>query len=361
MGPGPNDRRPVGVPHPPGLRGEPAAAADRPHRPVPDAPRRPDNAVGGDLAGDGAARPRRQGHLRRQQQLRRLAHRHRPARRRVAALPRAGLRAEPVQPDRPHDRARGHPRLRTYGLGLIPWARSAAGCSPARSAGHRRARRRSTTRQQHDRGDTASGSRPTRRSVRELGEQPADVALAWLLHNPVVTAPIIGARTARAADQQPPRRPESRWHQRRCSGSTTSGRGRAAKRPRSTPGDPTARQCCIEQTLHQHPHLRRGRHRGRAVPGSVEQRGQPGRGPARRLTLRGQGRTDVPRHRRDGAGRAADAAPTTRSAGPTPRSPSGTCGSTTSTSPARSTTSASWSPGTTGCRSWRWRPAPASR
>ncbi len=30
---------------------------------------------------------------------------------------------------------------------------------------------------------------------RELGEQPADVALAWLLSNPVVTAPIIGPRT----------------------------------------------------------------------------------------------------------------------------------------------------------------------
>jgi aryl-alcohol dehydrogenase-like predicted oxidoreductase len=29
----------------------------------------------------------------------------------------------------------------------------------------------------------------------ELGEQPADVALAWLLNNPLVTAPIIGPRT----------------------------------------------------------------------------------------------------------------------------------------------------------------------
>ena len=28
-----------------------------------------------------------------------------------------------------------------------------------------------------------------------LGESPANVALAWLLHNPVVTAPIIGPRT----------------------------------------------------------------------------------------------------------------------------------------------------------------------
>ena len=29
----------------------------------------------------------------------------------------------------------------------------------------------------------------------ELGERPADVAIAWLLSNPVVTAPIIGPRT----------------------------------------------------------------------------------------------------------------------------------------------------------------------
>jgi aryl-alcohol dehydrogenase-like predicted oxidoreductase len=33
------------------------------------------------------------------------------------------------------------------------------------------------------------------RLCEELGEQPADVALAWLLHNPVVTAPIIGPRS----------------------------------------------------------------------------------------------------------------------------------------------------------------------
>ena len=30
---------------------------------------------------------------------------------------------------------------------------------------------------------------------REMGEDPANIALAWLLHNPVVTAPIIGPRT----------------------------------------------------------------------------------------------------------------------------------------------------------------------
>jgi aryl-alcohol dehydrogenase-like predicted oxidoreductase len=30
---------------------------------------------------------------------------------------------------------------------------------------------------------------------KKKGEQPADVALAWLLANPVVTSPIIGPRT----------------------------------------------------------------------------------------------------------------------------------------------------------------------
>ena len=34
----------------------------------------------------------------------------------------------------------------------------------------------------------------------ELGEQPADVALAWLLAQPAVTAPIIGPRTLEQLD-----------------------------------------------------------------------------------------------------------------------------------------------------------------
>ncbi|MGN6676956.1 MAG: aldo/keto reductase [Streptosporangiaceae bacterium] len=32
-------------------------------------------------------------------------------------------------------------------------------------------------------------------SCDELGEEPADVALAWLLHQPAVTATIVGPRT----------------------------------------------------------------------------------------------------------------------------------------------------------------------
>jgi aryl-alcohol dehydrogenase-like predicted oxidoreductase len=34
-----------------------------------------------------------------------------------------------------------------------------------------------------------------------LGEEPAQVALAWLLANPVVTAPIIGPRTPQQLDE----------------------------------------------------------------------------------------------------------------------------------------------------------------
>jgi aryl-alcohol dehydrogenase-like predicted oxidoreductase len=33
-----------------------------------------------------------------------------------------------------------------------------------------------------------------------LGEPPTAIALAWLLHNPVVTAPIIGPRTIEQLD-----------------------------------------------------------------------------------------------------------------------------------------------------------------
>jgi aryl-alcohol dehydrogenase-like predicted oxidoreductase len=35
---------------------------------------------------------------------------------------------------------------------------------------------------------------------RELGKEPADVALAWLLTRPIVTAPIIGPRTLEQLD-----------------------------------------------------------------------------------------------------------------------------------------------------------------
>ena len=61
---GPDDRvamigRSVRRPHPPRLPRQPAPAEDGSRRPVSDAPRRPDGAVGGGLAGDGHADPAR--------------------------------------------------------------------------------------------------------------------------------------------------------------------------------------------------------------------------------------------------------------------------------------------------------------
>ena len=73
-----------------------APVADRPYRPLPDAPCRPHHAVGRNLAGDGATRARRQGPLRRQQQLCRMAHRRRPGRGQSASLHGPRLGAEPL-------------------------------------------------------------------------------------------------------------------------------------------------------------------------------------------------------------------------------------------------------------------------
>jgi aryl-alcohol dehydrogenase-like predicted oxidoreductase len=86
------------------------------------------------------------------------------------------------------------PACRHYGLGLIPWSPLAGGllggalqkASTGRRAGER---------QQELIGKHRSQLEAYEQLCRELGEQPADVALAWLLANPVVTAPIIGPRT----------------------------------------------------------------------------------------------------------------------------------------------------------------------
>ena len=59
----------------PGLRRFPAAAADRLHRPLPDAPHRQAHAVGRDLGSHGGAAIPGQDPLRRVVQLRRMAHR----------------------------------------------------------------------------------------------------------------------------------------------------------------------------------------------------------------------------------------------------------------------------------------------
>jgi aryl-alcohol dehydrogenase-like predicted oxidoreductase len=90
------------------------------------------------------------------------------------------------------------PACEHYGLGLIPWSPLAGGALAGKPEGDGGRRTE---------GWTAEAIAKDRARLeeweelcRELGEKPADVALAWLLHQPVVTAPIIGPRTLAQLD-----------------------------------------------------------------------------------------------------------------------------------------------------------------
>ena len=86
------------------------------------------------------------------------------------------------------------PACRHYGLGLIPWSPLAGGLLGGVLEKLDAGRRLSESAQKQ-----IEAKRPQLERYealcREIGESPATVALAWLLHNPVVTAPIIGPRT----------------------------------------------------------------------------------------------------------------------------------------------------------------------
>src|SRR5947209_17488677 len=86
------------------------------------------------------------------------------------------------------------PACKHYGLGVIPWSPLEGGLlggalkklDKGRRTSERAQKRTQELRPKLERWEAL---------CRELEGQPADVALAWLLHNPVVTAPIIGPRT----------------------------------------------------------------------------------------------------------------------------------------------------------------------
>jgi aryl-alcohol dehydrogenase-like predicted oxidoreductase len=86
------------------------------------------------------------------------------------------------------------PACRHYGVGLIPWSPLGGGILGGALQQVTAGRRADPGRQQEIERRRAQLER-YEQLCQELGEQPADVALAWLLHNPVVTAPIIGPRT----------------------------------------------------------------------------------------------------------------------------------------------------------------------
>jgi aryl-alcohol dehydrogenase-like predicted oxidoreductase len=86
------------------------------------------------------------------------------------------------------------PACRNYGLGLIAWSPLAGGMLAGEPEDGDQMRR--TSQRTRERIEKHRQQRQAYLNLcRELGEHPAEVALAWLLHNPAVTAPIIGPRT----------------------------------------------------------------------------------------------------------------------------------------------------------------------
>jgi aryl-alcohol dehydrogenase-like predicted oxidoreductase len=91
------------------------------------------------------------------------------------------------------------PACKAYGLGLIPWSPLAAGALAGSERRSEKGRREGTT-GKSNREKHAQRIEQFVALCRQLGEEPANVALAWLLHNEVVTAPIIGPRTLEQLD-----------------------------------------------------------------------------------------------------------------------------------------------------------------
>ncbi len=86
------------------------------------------------------------------------------------------------------------PACRAYGVGVIPWSPLDGGLlggvlqklESGRRAGDQVQKRIDRMRPQLQAWENF---------CKEAGQKPADLALAWLLSNPAVTAPIIGPRT----------------------------------------------------------------------------------------------------------------------------------------------------------------------
>ena len=86
------------------------------------------------------------------------------------------------------------PACRALGVGLIPWSPLGGGLLGG-ALGKLAEGRRGMDRVRQAVEKRRSQLEAYEAFCREVGETPADVAVAWLLHNPDVTAPIIGPRT----------------------------------------------------------------------------------------------------------------------------------------------------------------------
>ncbi len=92
------------------------------------------------------------------------------------------------------------PACEDYGIGIIPWSPLGGGLLGGvlkKSEEGRRARDAMLKRIEKDRDKLETYEK----LCDELGQPPANVALAWLLANPAVTAPIVGPRTLEQFEQ----------------------------------------------------------------------------------------------------------------------------------------------------------------
>jgi aryl-alcohol dehydrogenase-like predicted oxidoreductase len=87
-----------------------------------------------------------------------------------------------------------------HGVGIIPWSPLQGGILGGVLGQQREGRRRLEGRA----AETVQRIRPQLEAYEdfaaELGHEPGQVALAWLLHQPAVTAPIVGPRTQEHLD-----------------------------------------------------------------------------------------------------------------------------------------------------------------
>lgn len=92
------------------------------------------------------------------------------------------------------------PACKHFGIGLIPWSPMGGGilCGVLRKASEGRRTREPLQK-------SAERLRPQIKSYEKLCESinqnPADVALAWVLNNPSVTSPIVGPRTVKQLEE----------------------------------------------------------------------------------------------------------------------------------------------------------------
>ena len=91
------------------------------------------------------------------------------------------------------------PAAQHYGLGVIPWSPLMGGLLGGILKKQREGR--AASQQTQARLEKLRGKVEAYEAFcAELGENPADVGIAWLLHQPAVTAPIIGPRTLAQLD-----------------------------------------------------------------------------------------------------------------------------------------------------------------